>query len=1038
MKMTGKRKNRKTGEYHNNNNPVSSTVNGHVDSKDNILGSNRLDLIHEYDESDHNSINSNSAQVDSASEYDNNNDGTESISLHSNNTSTINNKCEKRSQQQQTKLGHRSNNGTTIIMKIKSNDYCQIDLDCKRCTWHLLTGSQRSQRIQMEHKRNSQIAKLIKRKQIRLSNLINYSIMKSYNNNNHDDDDQFDIKDDSVTTKSTNEEPVSSPKSKSIHLHRQQQQQQQEQRLTYYQGYHDVACIILSTLAGSIPIKVNNNKPSTLTNSAINSDVHSLPSEDECSNNVAVDEFAKYCGIDLPACVLHELSLSHFSDCLKSDFWDLQTMLRLSMFPLMKHFDPVVYEHFRQCDMELPYFAIPWVITWFSHEIRDTELVKRIFDFLIVSHPIMSIYVSVAMILHPVNREEILSSEYDFTSLHQILTSLPRNSSMVGWKYRPGDGYVSDDGQDDDDDVDGVRNGGGNGSDKETDDSVSIDADSFVLINEAWASLLNDDAKTSSCEAVSVVSSSLSSIVDTVVPFQELIDMAISYMEKVPPRLLLRLATQQYSCSELLEIIQPLAQHHQFENMPSIEMIAKDPLGVITDVTCRIRMLRPPTWARISKCPSNKMMQQKSREETFDQSKHPDEINDFGTNTLRRRKVPVGGDAKSKQRNGYIRLHFESTSSEGDDDEGLERYLEAKSTLAKIAAGFGSDDDIGKNRMAKQRRKVVIGITIAVVVAAIFVSFVVQQQKSGKQVADGKSDSVFLKLQHDVSTSRVDSRAVDSSSTLVFDIDDSSIDLTQDSLNVNSKLHNVSDSKRHSVESNKISDSTATGIDTKVSVIEKPPESSHIDQIHRSLKKTLADTDSEYAKSIRDVPFKPVSCRATIPSISKKRPNLLSDDESTKLMVRMDNIVTPKPTKNIHSLLHIVALRPLTTFMKSTYRFIHSFHGLNFSKVFQQHLQENYRRSIGYSTSSGDYHGKKSEEGNELSATVADIKSVLIDSPISLGLRDFIKHLTRSKLVKTLAQINQSQIALFVRKALHDSMVQNMEEKEDASQPQLT
>lgn len=62
-----------------------------------------------------------------------------------------------------------------------SLDFRQIEMDVARCTWHLLTGDQRIQRIQMEHKRNRKVARLIRRKQRRLANLINYTLVQVRN-----------------------------------------------------------------------------------------------------------------------------------------------------------------------------------------------------------------------------------------------------------------------------------------------------------------------------------------------------------------------------------------------------------------------------------------------------------------------------------------------------------------------------------------------------------------------------------------------------------------------------------------------------------------------------------------------------------------------------------------------------------------------------------------------------------------------------------------------------------------------------------------
>lgn len=44
-----------------------------------------------------------------------------------------------------------------------------------------------------------------------------------------------------------------------------------------------------------------------------------------------------------------------------------------------------------------PYFALAWVITWFSHNLNSLSVATRLFDFFLVSHPLMPIYYSVAV-----------------------------------------------------------------------------------------------------------------------------------------------------------------------------------------------------------------------------------------------------------------------------------------------------------------------------------------------------------------------------------------------------------------------------------------------------------------------------------------------------------------------------------------------------------------------------------------------------------------------------------------------------------------
>jgi hypothetical protein len=230
-----------------------------------------------------------------------------------------------------------------------SLDFQQIELDVARCTWHLLTGTQRLQRLQMEYKRNIRVAKLIKRKQRRLANLINLTLVKSYKR----------------LRLLRSSDSSSSPTF------------ERDNTLRYYQGYHDVACIILNTLSGSAP-------PLCLPRQVV-------------SSSTSLDHIAKAMGLDSSASVLLQLSQSHFRDCMRANFAQLQATMRLTLLPMIAYFDPTLHDFLADCSME-PFFALSWIITWFSHDVRDTDLTKRLFDFFISSHPLMPVYVSVAMV----------------------------------------------------------------------------------------------------------------------------------------------------------------------------------------------------------------------------------------------------------------------------------------------------------------------------------------------------------------------------------------------------------------------------------------------------------------------------------------------------------------------------------------------------------------------------------------------------------------------------------------------------------------
>jgi Rab-GTPase-TBC domain len=302
-------------------------------------------------------------------------------------------------------------------------DEAQVARDVARCTWHLLTGSQRAQRLQMEYKRNRKVARHIHKKQDKLGRLICDTLVTSYETPNP---------------------------------------------LRYYQGYHDVACIVLSTLQDT----------------------------------------------KLASRVLLQISYSHLRDCCNPDFQSLQEALHLAVMPMLRALDPLLFRKLQSVDMT-PYFCLSWILTWFAHDVRDTALVKRLFDAFLASHAMMPTYVAVAMLIR--NRREILDCEDDFSQLHQCLCGLPKNSSRVGWKYRPGEGYVTDE-----------EHGGTTVS-----TTSSMGTADFLLVAAAEEAEHHDFL--SSNGAPTTLLSSISSLEEASISFEHLIQEAIGIMMQIPP-----------------------------------------------------------------------------------------------------------------------------------------------------------------------------------------------------------------------------------------------------------------------------------------------------------------------------------------------------------------------------------------------------------------------------------------------------------------------------------------------------------------------
>ena len=286
----------------------------------------------------------------------------------------------------------------------------------------------------------------------------------------------------------------------------------EENRLRYYQGYHDVASIVLAVLGGvevggngmtKTPLPRVESAGTTATDSS-SIDGAGVTSRQDDQQQVVYNA-ASSMGLTLACRVLLQLSHSHLRDAMRPNFAQLQSALKLIIMPLTATFDPQLHAHLHDCEME-PYFCLSWVITWFAHDVRDTALVKRLFDFFIVSHPLMVVYMSVAMMIHPLNRIEVLSADCDFACVHNALADLPKNSSNVGWRYLPGENPQSSNGT-------GGTTGYVTG---EEDDLLSCDPS------------LQDQSIDDGDGSVVSVGGSRSS--RPRVPFQELIDLSISLM----------------------------------------------------------------------------------------------------------------------------------------------------------------------------------------------------------------------------------------------------------------------------------------------------------------------------------------------------------------------------------------------------------------------------------------------------------------------------------------------------------------------------
>merc|ERR1712137_6925 len=150
--------------------------------------------------------------------------------------------------------------------------------------------------------------------------------------------------------------------------------------LHYYQGYHDVATVLIMCLH-----KTN-----------------------------------------LVYACLERLSTSYLRDCM---YTRLDAVIQhLSMLiPIIQCADPELARFLKASEVD-PTFAISWILTWFSHNITDPVSIYRLFDFFLSSHPLQPLYFSAAMVL--LARDEVLSKRCEMSSVHKCVVSLTKTMTL--------------------------------------------------------------------------------------------------------------------------------------------------------------------------------------------------------------------------------------------------------------------------------------------------------------------------------------------------------------------------------------------------------------------------------------------------------------------------------------------------------------------------------------------------------------------------------------------------------------------------------
>ena len=102
------------------------------------------------------------------------------------------------------------------------------------------------------------------------------------------------------------------------------------------------------------------------------------------------------CGEGAAFKMLSRLASCHLRDCTRPTLQAAIEALGL-LYPILKAADPELYSfitNLHEPSLEVPYFALSWHMTWFSHDVPSLDQCARLFDLFISSHPLMPLYVA--------------------------------------------------------------------------------------------------------------------------------------------------------------------------------------------------------------------------------------------------------------------------------------------------------------------------------------------------------------------------------------------------------------------------------------------------------------------------------------------------------------------------------------------------------------------------------------------------------------------------------------------------------------------
>lgn len=126
-------------------------------------------------------------------------------------------------------------------------------------------------------------------------------------------------------------------------------------------------------------------------------------------------------GVEESLPLLETLTLSHLT-CFMEPNMESTLKLLFNILPLVDIINPKMAEHIQKAELGV-IFCLSWLITWYSHVMDNLQIILRLYDFFIVSDPLMPVYLGAIIVSE--RAEEILSIDCDMASLHTVISKYP-------------------------------------------------------------------------------------------------------------------------------------------------------------------------------------------------------------------------------------------------------------------------------------------------------------------------------------------------------------------------------------------------------------------------------------------------------------------------------------------------------------------------------------------------------------------------------------------------------------------------------------